>query len=58
MQKERIFGIRAAAVRNIDGKKEAGNVQTKQLKENMKEKVRDLEDGGMRLIKRGKISTR
>ena len=30
-------------------------MQTKQLKENMKEKVRDLEDGGMRLIKRGKM---
>ena len=30
-------------------------MQTGQLKENMKEKVRDIEDGGMRLIKRGKM---
>lgn len=30
-------------------------MQTEQLKENMKGKVRDIEDGGMRLIKRGKM---
>ena len=30
-------------------------MQTEQLKENMKGKVRDIEDGGMRLIKKGKM---
>ena len=30
-------------------------MQTEQLKENVKGKVRDIEDGGMRLIKKGKM---